>query len=324
MAEKDIQATAEKIITNWVRLKHGQSLMIVTNEKYRQEAEALKKSAERVGKVMICYVPDMGSKDSDWVEENLSLSNADVVIGATEYSLCTTQRVKDALNNGGRFLSLPMSVNDDRSILSYNFLNLDLDKAAEKASLLLQKIQDCKTIRVTTAKGTDVFFSMEGRIPGFFSGNCELNQGFASACVEVYVPIVETSGEGVMVVDGSLGYIGKADPEVKVRLHKGRIVSVDDSSTGQKLQKYMEDFHDPEMFVASEFGIGLNDLARCAGDCYIEDESTYGTYHIGFGRNISLGGNHQASSHFDLVTWNPTIRFDDQILIRDGIILESS
>lgn len=58
------------------------------------------------------------------------------------------------------------------------------------------------------------------------------------------------------------------------------------------------------MVVAAEFGIGLNTHSRCAGNCYIEDESTYGTFHIGFGRNIALGGVQDASG---LTIWSPTL-----------------
>ncbi len=90
---------------------------------------------------------------------------------------------------------------------------------------------------------------------------------------------------------------------------------------------FLARFHDPEnMVVAAEFGIGLNTHSRCAGNCYIEDESTYGTFHIGFGRNIALGGVQDASGHYDLVTHAPCIYVDNRMIMDHGqlTVLEPS
>ncbi len=58
---------------------------------------------------------------------------------------------------------------------------------------------------------------------------------------------------------------------------------------------------DPRIYIAGELGIGLNSCSNCLGNCYIEDESAYGTFHVGLGRNIALGGVQNAKGHFDLV-----------------------
>lgn len=70
----------------------------------------------------------------------------------------------------------------------------------------------------------------------------------------------------------------------------------------------------------------VNTHSRCAGNCYIEDESTYGTFHIGFGRNIALGGVQDASGHYDLVTHAPCIYVDNRMIMDHGqlTVLEPS
>lgn len=75
------------------------------------------------------------------------------------------------------------------------------------------------------------------------------------------------------------------------------------------------------MLTASEFGIGLNTYARCLGRCYIEDESAYGTFHIGFGRNIALGGVQDAVGHYDLVAYDADIYVDNQMIMEQGRIM---
>lgn len=46
----------------------------------------------------------------------------DVILGTTTHSLVTTRAVKRAIERGSRFLSLPLSTNDNRSMLEYDFL----------------------------------------------------------------------------------------------------------------------------------------------------------------------------------------------------------
>ena len=55
-------------------------------------------------------------------------------------------------------------------------------------------------------------------------------------------------------------------------------------------------------------------------------ESTYGTFHIGFGRNIALGGVQDASGHYDLVTHAPCIYVDNRMIMDHGqlTVLEPS
>ncbi|MGI6602010.1 MAG: peptidase, partial [Saccharofermentanales bacterium] len=54
---------------------------------------------------------------------------------------------------------------------------------------------------------------------------------------------------------------------------------------------------------------------------YIEDESAYGTFHVGFGRNLALGGTLEANGHYDLVSHRPSIYVDNRQIMDDGIII---
>ena len=138
---------------------------------------------------------------------------------------------------------------------------------------------------------------------------------------------METETNGTLILDGSMGYIGVVSSPVKVELRRGRIVDIENNESGRRLKEFLRRFKDPEdMVVAAEFGIGLNTHSRCDGNCYIEDESTYGTFHIGFGRNIALGGVQDATGHFDLVTHNPSIYVDNRMIMDHGqlTILEPS
>ena len=155
----------------------------------------------------------------------------------------------------------------------------------------------------------------------FFNGVVKDGKGYSSASIEVYVPIEETKTEGVMVLDGSLGYIGKAEEPTRILFRDGRITEIEKTPTGLRLKEYMEGYKDSRIYIAGEFGIGLNSYSDCVGNCYIEDESAYGTFHIGLGRNLALGGVQNAKGHFDLVCLNPDIYADNRQIMQYGKII---
>ena len=134
----------------------------------------------------------------------------------------------------------------------------------------------------------------------------------------MYVPIVETATKGRVIADGSLGYLGKISEPIELIFEAGYLVEINGGEDAVRLKKYMESFGDKEIYCAAELGIGLNTKSKCDGICYIEDESTYGTFHIGFGRNIALGGRHEARGHFDIVTHSPDIFVDEVVIMENG------
>lgn len=245
----------------------------------------------------------------------------DAVIGAAEYSLITTKAVKRAVSRRKRFLSLPLSTNDGTSMLAYDFLRVDTAKSKIMATSMLDYYRSASKINIKTSLGTDLQLSIKGRKAGFFNGCCRDGKGLSSASVEVYVSIVEDRTEGTLILDGSMGYIGTVAAPAAIEISGGKITSIENTPDGQKLKDYIARFEDSRMLTASEFGIGLNTYSRCLGRCYIEDESAYGTFHIGFGRNIALGGVQDAAGHFDLVAHNADIYIDNQMVMEHGKIM---
>lgn len=327
--EQAIQHGADIIIRDWVRLRARERLLIVSSQKYATEVEAMQSAANAIGGTAdVLMLDDLHEQVGQYFDNREDAFDPyDAVIGATEYSLITTRAVKRVIARRNRFLSLPLSTNNGQSLLSYDFLNMSLPKSRIMASIIMNCYVNASRIHVTTALGTNLDFCIEGRTPGFFNGCCHDGKGLASASVEVYVAPVEGQTNGTLILDGSMGYIGVVSSPVRVEIRRGRIVEIEDNESGRRLKAFLSRFHDPEnMVVAAEFGIGLNTHSHCDGNCYIEDESTYGTFHIGFGRNIALGGVQDASGHYDLVTHNPSIYVDNRMIMDHGqlTVLEPS
>ena len=312
------------IVDNWMDVRSGESVLIITDLLHQKEMLELEKYArERGAKVLLRIVPAEYSQNlSAYFDELAALMNEhQVIIGATHYSLITTEVVKRAVHGGARFLSLPMATNDGRSLLEYDFLTMDTGKTRVKAEMLLKYINDSTHLQVKTKSGTDISFRKAGRRASYFNGRARDNKGFTSSSFEIYVPIEENQTSGSGIVDGSLGYLGKVSQPFRISMEAGRIVEIEQNGDGKKLKDYMESFKDERIYHAGEFGIGLNMKSKCAGRSYIEDESSFGTFHIGFGRNIALGGEFEANGHFDIIFHEPNIYSDNRLIMEGGVIV---
>lgn len=323
MEQEKILRGAEIVIRNWIGLRPSDKLCLVSSELHRDEILALEKAARRISdQVRVMLVEQEGLHVGDYFDARPEIFFPyDVVIAATDYSIVTTRACDAAIKKGVKFLSLPLSTTNGESLLSFDFLMMDTELSRLKAQILRRHVDHSSLIHVESQLGTMLDFSMEGRKAGFFNGTFKDNHSFASASFELYIPIVENKTCGTLVCDGAFGYIGRAEEPVTLKLQEGRIVSFSENPEGERLKAYFASYRDERMYVAGEFGIGLNSLSRCRGLCYIEDESSYGTFHIGFGRNIGLGGCHEANGHFDLTTLRPSIWFDHHLIMREGELL---
>ena len=314
---------AEIVVKNWIAARSCDNILIVTDTTHREEGLLLKEVSEKLGcETDIMVTEKDGKLVGLYFDSNPHIfTGYDYVIGATDYSLVTTIAAKNAINNEIGFLSLPLHTNDDRSMLEYKFMQCDTDKSKFLAKRLTDKLHNAHIIHVTTQRGTDMFFYKKDRHAKFFNGRLADCDGYSSASVEVYVPIEENRTHGRLILDGSMGYIGKTATPFQILFSGGKITEIEDSPDGKKLKEFIDDYCDEKMYTASEFGIGLNSLSRCDGNCYIEDESALGTFHIGFGRNLALGGNWQASGHFDLTCHKPDVYADGLKIIHNGQII---
>ncbi len=323
MDETLLKRGARIVVKNWIKASQGEKICFVTSYRHEHECRLMMQACTRRGAgAYLLPVMEEGIHVGDYFDENPTIFRPyDVIVGATDYSIITTAAAETAIREGKRMLSLPLSTNNGQSMLEYDFMTMDVDEARINAETAMGMIGKPSVIHVTTKAGTDMTFSMKNRAFTFFNGTFWPRHNFSSASFEICIPIVEDSAHGILVCDGSFGYIGKVQEPVRISFKNGRIVSIQDNSEGRRLQDYFDSYQDEEMYVAGELGIGLNEKSRCAGECYIEDESTYGTFHIGVGRNIGIGGQHAASGHFDLVTWHPSIWFDGRKVMSEGSFL---
>jgi len=121
----------------------------------------------------------------------------------------------------------------------------------------------------------------------------------------------------VFVVDGSMAGIGVLENEtIKIVVKDGYATDITGGDKADVLVKMLDEVG-PEARNIAEIGIGTNDKVILSG-LLLEDEKKLGTVHIALGNNVSMGGNVNVPIHLDGVIKNPTMFFDDKMVMENG------
>ena len=142
---------------------------------------------------------------------------------------------------------------------------------------------------------------------------------------ETYIAPLEGTGEGSMVINGSLpGVVIPPEGELVICFSHGCVTSITptDSVAARHLEKSQirraRAAGDADWSNLAEIGVGLNPAVRRLTGNMLFDEKAAGTAHIALGDNQFMGGMVKASIHCDMVTCGPTILIDGQMIVDGG------
>jgi len=241
---------------------------------------------------------------------------ADVLFGLTRSSMAHTADRKRATDRGARYLSLP-----DYSLaqLAADSLGFDFETAVPVAARLKQSLDRGRSVRVTTAAGTDLTFDVAGRTANACPGVCRVPGALASPPdAETHIAPVERTADGMLVVDGSIPCreIGLLAAPVRLTVRRGAIADADGPAAAA-LDRVIAGVGRPEARLLAEFGVGLNPRARLTGRM-LDDEGCAGTVHFGFGSNATIGGTTDVPFHLDFVVRSPSVWVDGEQVMDRG------
>jgi leucyl aminopeptidase (aminopeptidase T) len=188
------------------------------------------------------------------------------------------------------------------------------------------RLSDTKTIRVTTRLGMNITFSVEGR-----NGNshcCIVDSAEFTAVpnIEANISPVEGTTNGVIVSYGSIPYygIGVLTEPITFKVKDGFVYEIDGGAQAKAIRDLMANQDDRFVYNIAQFAIGLNPLCKELTGVMLNDEGVLGSIHIGIGTSSNLGGSTKASTHFDVIIHDSTVFLDEDILIKDGKLIELS
>jgi len=198
-------------------------------------------------------------------------------------------------------------------------VNVDFSRLLEVGDAIAAKLNGKGLVQVYDANGTDLTFSIQGRRVGVEAGTLEECFSTGRACEvevpagEVYVAPIETSANGLLVVDEFRDY---GIRKLKLYFKDGRLTKFKAERGSSIFAKLLKEAEGDKDRIA-EFGIGTNHGMKPFG-YRIFDEKALGTVHIAIGNNIHLGGVNKASIHYDFVLCNPSIEADDAQIMKNG------
>jgi leucyl aminopeptidase (aminopeptidase T) len=315
---EDLLLGARRLVEVNGRVAEGDPVVIVTDPEMERYAAVIEEAArERGAEVTTCLIPvrrQDGEEPPDPVAR--AMTEAKVIFSPVSISITHTRAMRAALEAGAR--AILMTAYTDQILTSPALLETDFHAQAA----VCHKIGDAFTagsqVRLTSPKGTDLSFSIEGRRANVLTNIPDPGQLAPVPDIEVNVVPVTGSANGTLIADASVPYlgIGILEDPIICTMENGFISRMEGGAEADRVRVYLSSFGDQNCFNVAELGVGLNPNARLTGEM-LEDEGVLGTIHIGIGTSHTLGGEIVAPTHYDLLMWEPTIEVDGRVIQRD-------
>ncbi len=313
----DLERAVTAVVRECLGVQDGEEVLVVSDQATRGIGERLRHEAEEAGAEAVLAL--MAERESHGAEPPGTIAaamlKADVVMVPTVQSLSHTAARKAATDAGARIATLP-GVTEE---MLARVMSADMQEIRRRGNALAEVLTEGAQAHITSADGSDLRLSLEGRTgipddgdltrPGAF-GNLPCGEGFISPR--------QYEGDGHLVVDGTIASVGRMSEPAELTVESGALVS----ATGREGERLMEllSAHGPEATHVAELGIGTNEKAILSGEL-LEDEKILGTVHVAFGASAAIGGEIQVPVHLDCVVMRPGLTVDGQAVVRDGELL---
>lgn len=244
-----------------------------------------------------------------------AMAAADVVLAPTIQSLSHTAARKQASEAGARIGTLP-GVTEEMLV---RLMNADLDEVRRRGWAIVNALNSGTEVRITCRHGSDFRFGLDGRLGIVDAGELSTLGAFGNLpCGEGFIAPVEGTGEGTLVVDGSIAEYGLLETPTSLTIERGHLTA----TTGPAGAALMEllSVHGKDGTNVAELGVGTNEEAILTGNI-LEDEKILGTAHVAFGASAAIGGTVQVPVHLDCVLLEPTVEIDGEAIVGGGELL---
>jgi aminopeptidase len=313
--ENTLSESAYIALKDCMGLQPDETILIVTDEVKREIGIALHEAGKSLCKESILVEiksREINGQEPPAVVAEL-MQKVDVVVCPTAKSLTHTDARREAVKKGVRVGTMPGITAD----IMARCLSADYDKIINLTNFIAVKLEGISSIRVVTEKGTDITMPVKERkiLP---STGVLRNKGESGNLPsgEVYLAPWEDQSNGRVVIDGSMAGVGLLEEPIVIDVRNGYAEEVTGGKQAEQLVQLFEKSGRDARAVA-EFGIGTNYKAQLTG-MILEDEKVFGTIHIAFGNNITMGGRISVNSHMDGLVTEPDVYFDDELVMKKG------
>jgi leucyl aminopeptidase (aminopeptidase T) len=299
------------VVKDCLVVKPAERLTVVCDETTEELGGLMRAQGEAAGAT--AEVAQMASRGHDGEEPPEEVAAAmlasDAVLAPTAKSLSHTQARQRACEAGARIATLP-GVTEE---MLARTMSVDLRAVGQLAGGIAERLTKASEAHITCERGSDLRLQLSERNGIADDGRLSSPGSFGNLpCGEGFVAPIEDSGDGRLVVDGSIAGLGMLDDPAWLELEGGRLVS--GTGRGERLLEHLTQHGGQNV---AELGIGCNGRARVTGNV-LEDEKVLGTVHVAFGASASFGGDVQVPVHLDCVVLRPRVELDGELIVDGG------
>jgi leucyl aminopeptidase (aminopeptidase T) len=237
---------------------------------------------------------------------------ADIVVAPTIQSISHTEARRAATDAGVRIASMPGVTGE----MLARVMGADLRLLRKRGAAVGRVLGAGAEARITCPNGSDLRLGLDDRTAIVDAGALSMRGAFGNIpCGEAFIAPLEGTGEGTLVVDGSIATVGRLAEPVQLTVREGHLREAR-GTAGERLMALLTD-HGPDGTNVAELGIGTNESAILTGNI-LEDEKMLGTAHVAFGASAAIGGTVQVPVHLDCVVLKPTVEIDGTVILQAG------
>ncbi len=312
-----LDRSARTVVRDCLGVSEGEEVLVICNQATERIGAALRDAAAEAGAEAVLAV--MAERASHAGEPPAALAAAmaaaDVVLAPTVQSLSHTAARRAASEAGARIATLP-GVTEE---MLARVMSADIERLRRRGAAVAAALDSGSEARITCPLGSDLRLGIEGRDAIPDAGELTTPGAFGNLpCGEGFIAPVEGTGEGTLVIAGSIAGIGKVSEPVTLRVGEGHLREAS-GAEGERLLELLS-AHGPDGTNVAELGIGTNEKAVLTGEI-LEDEKILGTAHVAFGASAAIGGTVQVPVHLDCVVLDPDVSVDGEPLVRGGELL---
>jgi leucyl aminopeptidase (aminopeptidase T) len=303
--------SADIVLKKCMGIRKDEKVLIITDKNLQKIGNAFYSSLKKIASADLVKIKIPKAHGTE-PEKNIAekMLEYDVILMPTTKSLSHTNARKNASSCGARIASMP-----GITIGLLKALDVDYNGIDKIGNELIENLKKTKTLRIITKKGTDISFSVKNKKWQNDNGIYTKKTAFGNLPAgEVCTAPVEGTANGTLVIDASIGGIGKVDREVIIKIKNGFADEIIGKKSAIRLKKLL--LNEKYKNIA-EIGIGTNKKAKISG-IVLGDEKVFGTIHIALGNNLSYGGKVDVPFHVDCVIKNPTVFCDNKKIMEKG------
>ena len=320
---------ADLIVGTCMSVEQGDVVTIITDDAHAREADALAAGVLARGGFPVIMnneaqvrraLQDMRFPMAPPRNLHQAMVSSDEIIIITNLEWANrfahVSAVRESCANNAKIASV------EEGIGAWELGEGDIHEATKRARDAIKALTGVKRCRVTSAKGTDVTVSIEGRPALEVTPIKKRGQmmGPIPLWAEVAFAAVEDQTSGRIVVDGimlGIGLRGQVKQPLTWTVKNGRATAIEGGPEAQRLREVITGVDGAD--VIGEFAFGTSTKSPFGSP---SEKGRLGTVHFALGdnHNAYLGGKNVSTLHLDGNILDATLQIVDtgQYILKDG------